>query len=114
MLAITDFEPFIQSAPQSVNWQGRSGRLYALSSLRLADFALSNTELCLITRGRNVLWVGSASEVIGDQSSRARFRLALDGADRAFVLPAPGDEVTRMTLIWDLEGATPVAGMSAA
>jgi hypothetical protein len=114
MLAITEFEPFAQSASQSVNWQGRSGRFYALSSRPLADFALSNSELCLITDGRNVLWVGSASEVIGDQSSRARFRLALDCADRAFILPAPSDEVTRMTLIWDLEGAAPVAGLTAA
>jgi hypothetical protein len=114
MLAITSFEPFTQSGPQSVNWQGRSGRLYALSCLRLGDLALSNSELCLIARGSSVLWVGSASEVIGDQSSRARFRLALENAERAFVLPAPSDEVTRMTLIWDLEGAQPVAEWSVA
>ena len=112
MLAIVNFEPFTQSLPQSVNWQGRSGRFYALSTLRLSDFALNNETMCLVARGSHVLWVGSANEIVSDQSSRARFRLALDCADRAFSLPAPADEVTRMTLIWDLEGAAPVKGLS--
>jgi len=110
MLAIMDFEPFTHIQPKTVNWKGRSGRFYGLTVLPLANFSLSNSDVCLIAKGTTVLWVGSANEIVADQSSRARFRLALDCADRAFSFPAPADEVTRMTLIWDLEGAGPVNG----
>jgi len=52
--------------------------------------------------------------VIHDTASRARFRLALAAADRAFAVDAGEDELSRMTVVWDLEGAEPVTGLSAA
>ena len=61
------------------------------------------------------MWVGTAQDVIHDPQSRARFRLALAAADRAFVVDVDGDdELGRMTIVWDLEGAEPVTGLSAA
>ena len=99
---------------RQVNWRGRSGRLYALSPERLDDFALRNDDLFLVTSGRLVLWAGSASDIINDAESRARFRLALDCADRAFHVDAGDDEIERMTVVWDLEGAEPVMGLTAA
>jgi hypothetical protein len=99
---------------RAVSWRGRSGQFYALTCERLEDFSLSTAALSVITSGSIVLWVGSATDVINDAMSRARFRLALDCADRVFSLPAPGDEVQRMTMIWDLEGAEPVSGRAAA
>jgi hypothetical protein len=99
---------------RQVNWRGRSGRLYALSPERLEDFALRSNDLFLIARGSLVLWAGSADDVINDTASRARFRLALDCADRVFHVDAEDDEIERMTVVWDLEGAEPVAGLSAA
>jgi hypothetical protein len=52
--------------------------------------------------------------VINDAQSRSRFRLALEAADRAFLVVGDGDELSRMTIVWDLEGAEPVTGLSAA
>ncbi len=54
------------------------------------------------------MWVGSAHDVINDAASRARFRLALEAADRAFAVDADDDDLSRMTMVWDLEGAEPV------
>ena len=101
-----------QSRP--VNWRGRSGRFYALSQERLEDFAFKSNELYLIALGNHVLWAGSSRDVIDDSSSRARFRLALDCPDRVFHVEAGDNEVERMTIVWDLEGAEPVIGLSAA
>lgn len=103
-----------QHFARQVNWRGRSGRLYALSPERLDEFALFNDDLFLVTRGHLVLWAGSAVDVIQDAESRARFRLALDCADRVFHVDAGDDEIERMTVVWDLEGAEPVMGLTAA
>lgn len=103
-----------QGLARPLNWRGRSGRFYALTAERLDDFALRNDELYLITLGRHVLWAGSSSDVVNDPSSRARFRLALDCADRVFHVQSSGDDIERMTIVWDLEGAEPALGLSAA
>jgi hypothetical protein len=97
-----------------VNWRGRSGRFYALSPERLDAFTLRNDDVYLIARGSLALWAGSSRDVIEDTQSRARFRLALTCADRVFHVESSEDDVERMTLVWDLEGATPVVGLSAA
>jgi uncharacterized protein YfiM (DUF2279 family) len=99
---------------RQVNWRGRSGRFYALTSERLDSFVLDTTSLYLLARGGVPMWVGTAHDVIHDAPSRSRFRLALAAADRAFVVAGDGDELSRMTTIWDLEGAEPVTGLSAA
>ncbi|WDR01458.1 hypothetical protein PSQ19_11650 [Devosia algicola] len=103
-----------QTQPRPVNWFGRSGRAYGLISESLDQFRLAERELYLIAKGSLVLWVGSMTELVVDPMSRTRFKLALDCADRAFRLATPGDDVERMTTIWDLEGAEPEARRSAA
>lgn len=99
---------------RQVSWRGRSGRLYALSPERLEAFALRDNDLFLVARGQLPLWAGCADDVIHDADSRARFRLALGCADRVFHVDAGGDDVERLTAVWDLEGAEPVLGLSAA
>jgi hypothetical protein len=88
-------------------WRGRSGRPYALDPLRLDSFRLVGDSLYLIAIGKHVLWVGSADELVADPQSRARFRLAMDCADRAYRIAGSFDPVARMTVVWDLEGAEP-------
>jgi hypothetical protein len=61
-----------------------------------------------------VLWVGAAADLVADPVSRARFRLAMDCADRVFHVEAQANEVERLTIIWDLEAAEPAIGLSAA
>ena len=100
--------------PRQVNWRGRSGRFYALTPERLETFVLATQGLYLLARGTLPMWVGSAHDVIHDADSRSRFRLALATADRAFLVEAQGDELVRATMVWDLEGAEPVTGLSAA
>lgn len=102
------------SPTQPVSWRGRSGRCYRLRPERLEAFALLAGELYVVARGSLVLWAGSCDDVIQDAQSRARFRLALDCADRVFQVEAGADEVERMTAIWDLEGAEPLTALSAA
>lgn len=99
----------VAAFPRGVHWQGKSGRAYALVAERFESFALVPGNLYVVASGSLVLWVGSADDVVNDQQSRARFRLAMDCADRVFRLAAPADEVARMTVIWDLEGAEPAA-----
>jgi hypothetical protein len=106
---------FLAQAPvRQVNWRGRSGRFYALTPERFDSFALTTSGLYLLARGTMPMWVGTAADVINDAPSRARFRLALEAADRAFLVDADADELSRMTIVWDLEGAEPVTGLSAA
>ena len=99
---------------QRVNWRGRPGRFYALAPERLDSFSLGSEGLYMLARGTVPMWVGSAHDVIHDAQSRARFRLALAAADRAFAVEGSADEAAQMTTIWDLEGAEPVSGLSAA
>ena len=114
MVPVLDKRLSLPSFSRPVNWRGRSGRYYALTPERLEDFVLRNNELYLIARGNLVLWAGSSADVIGDPQSRAQFRLALTCADRAFHVETSDDDVERMTVVWDLEGASPVTGLSAA
>ncbi len=102
------------SLSRAVNWHGRSGRSYWLISESLDKFSLAERELYVIAKGHLVLWVGSLTELVVDPMSRTRFRLAIDCADRAFRLATPGDDVERLTTIWDLEGAEPEPSRSAA
>lgn len=95
--------------PAVVHWRGRSGRMYSLMPLRLHDFALEADGVYVLARGTLVLWAGSSAEVIEEAESRSRFRLALTCADRAFRLDATESGVERMTIVWDLEGAGPLA-----
>jgi hypothetical protein len=114
MLPVLDKRLSQPSFSRPVNWRGRSGRFYALSPERLDDFSLKDDELYLIARGSFVLWAGSSTDVISDPQSRSRFRLALATADRVFHVDSGADDVERMTIVWDLEGAIPVSGLSAA
>ena len=100
--------------PRAAAWRGRSGRSYGLMPVSLAEFSLEPGVLYLVAKGGNALWVGSAEDVIADQQSRARFRLALVTADRAFRLDSGDGAVERMTTIWDLEDAAPEQDRSAA
>lgn len=96
------------------NWRGASGQLYALIPGAIESFALNGSDLYLLAEGALVRWVGSAHDVIGDAASRTRLRLALEHSDAVFHLAAPNNEVARMSLAWDLEGARPVTALSAA
>lgn len=104
----------IHSFGRHSHWQGRSGQTYDLISENLDQFALRETELSVLAKGGHVLWVGATSELVGDPVSRARFRLALECADRVFHLLTPGAPSERLSTIWDLEGAAPLADAQAA
>ena len=105
----------LESAGQHpVNWRGRSGRYYALEALRLDDFSFTRDELYLIALGNHVLWAGGSADLIEDAVSRARFRLAMDCADRAFEVEGVDDPAVRLATLWDLENAEAAPGRSAA
>ena len=113
---IVDFEHRkIAKASTPANlWRGRSGALHPFVAEPLDSFGLDPSVLHVIAGGPLVLWVGSATDIVADASSRARFRLAMSCADRVFAVAAPTDEVARATMIWDLEGAEPCGALSAA
>lgn len=114
MAAVAERRNGLPVPMRQVNWRGRSGRFYALTPERLDAFGLATDGLYLLALGTSVMWVGSARDVIDDAQSRARFRLALDCADRAFAVDTDADDLSRATIVWDLEGAEPVSGLSAA
>lgn len=105
MMAVSDFKPdaTVQKM-RFLDWQGRSGRHYALTAENLDSFVMREADLYLIVKGRNVLWVGSSAELVADPASRARFRLALGCATEVLCLAAPED---RLAAIWDLEDSLP-------
>ena len=113
MASLADRRTGASPLPRQVNWRGRSGRFYALTPEKLETFALATDSLYLLARGTIPMWVGSAHDVIHDPQSRSRFRLALATADRAFAVETDGNELTRMTVVWDLEGAEPLLAKSA-
>jgi hypothetical protein len=112
MNAIMDRHLELANFARVSNWRGRSGRFYALVAAALDDFNLDGSDLYVITRNDRVQWVGSAVDLVEDPSSRARFRHALAQADSVFHLPAPTGPVDRLSLIWDLEAATPANGLT--
>lgn len=114
MQAIAERWTPTRGSVRQVGWRGRSGRLYALNPEKLGDFVFASEGLYVVARGAVVLWAGSAGDVIEDAPSRARFRRALDRADGVFSVDAGASDVERLTMIWDLEGAEPVVGLSAA
>ena len=114
MVPSLERQPLSPLGPPTLRWRGRSGRHYSLRPARLEDFALRNNDLYLVARGSLVLWAGSSDDVIHDADSRARFRLALDCADRVFEVETGADHVERMTAVWDLEGAEPLPEQAAA
>jgi len=95
-------------------WQGRSGRTYRMISENLDQFRLRDDDLFVLSKGSHVLWVGSTAELVADPMSRTRFRLALECADRVFRVLSPGQLAERLSTIWDLEGAEPMADARAA
>ena len=103
-----------RSFAQICNWRGASGRLYALTPDAIDAFALSGSDLYVVAEGASVVWVGSSGDLINDAASRARFRQAMRHADAVFHMAGAVGDVERMTLAWDLEGAVPVTGLSAA
>lgn len=114
MVPTLDRTLLLHATAHPVNWRGRSGRFYALEQLRFDDFRFRADELYLIALGPHVLWAGGAADLIDDPVSRARFRLAMDCADRVFRVEASPDAIERLTIVWDLEGAEPIQGLSAA
>ena len=85
--------------------------------LRIEDgvvAGLADGELYLLAAAHRVLWVGTLDEIVAEALARSQFRLALGAADSAFRVAAPTNEIERMTLVWDLEGAEPATGLSLA
>ena len=113
-MTVSDSKIVAHGFNRQTSWQGRSGNVYGMVSENLEHFAMGDAELYLIAKGNHVLWVGSTSELVGDPLSRSRCRLALDCADRVFRLLSPGAAAERLSTIWDLEGAAPLASARAA
>jgi hypothetical protein len=97
-----------------VVWRGRSGRSYALRPLALESFLLAPDRLYLVAIGSHVLWTGTGDDLVSDPESRARFRLAMDCADRAFEVDGADSPDARLTVLWDLENAERTPGRDAA
>jgi len=87
-----------------VKWRGRSGRSYALREEQLENFVLEGSDLYVIAEGNTPRWIGTAEDLIEDQVSRARFRAAVKVASTVLRLPNAGNDVERMTAVWDIEG----------
>ena len=113
-MTVTESKIVAHDFSRQSSWQGRSGRAFGMVSENLDHFAMSDVELYVLAKGSHVLWVGSTGELVGDPMSRSRFRLALDCADRVFRVLSPGAVAERLSTIWDLEGAAPLASARAA
>ncbi|HZY68262.1 MAG TPA: hypothetical protein VFE52_06725, partial [Devosia sp.] len=91
MMILEERRNALRPQVRQVNWRGRSGRFYALTPERLDSFTLAGSDLHMLARGAVPIWVGGADDIINDAQSRARFRLALEAADRAFSVASEAD-----------------------
>lgn len=96
------------------HWHGPSGRDYLLAVESLDRLSLDDDTVYVIAKGSNVLWAGSQADLIADPSSRARFRLAIDCADRAFRLDGAQIGPEHFEVVCDLEAAEPAGVRHAA
>lgn len=100
--------------PLRVLWTGRSGRRYVLRAVDIEGFALEEGQLYALVSQGTIRWAGISDDIITDHVSRARFRAALGDDTSIMTLPAPADELARMTLVWDLEGTHARPSLTAA
>lgn len=87
---------------KKVNWCGASGTYYPMTEESISLFTLKESNLYLIVKDDASLWVGTASEIIDDQVSRADFRTALRAGSAVLHMKAPTDDVDCMMIKWDL------------
>lgn len=91
------------------SWRGESGRAYDAVPESLEAFRFDDSSIYILVNHNAPGWVGSARDLIEDQSSRARFKLAMRSASDVLRLNGPSDDVERMVLKFDLEGGRQVA-----
>ncbi len=94
----------------SVNWRGRSGKIYRLIREKLADFALLEQDIYIILSKGQPFWVGTAADLIANEYSRERFREAIIVADNVLRLKDNSDDITKMNIIWDIEKGQLIKG----
>ncbi len=87
-----------------LNWQGGSGRSYSLVQEDIDDFVLLEHDLYIIAQGDEPRWIGTASDLIADGASRARFKKAVKVASSVLRLKARISGQQRMRAAWDIEG----------
>ncbi|WP_404401670.1 hypothetical protein [Pelagibacterium halotolerans] len=97
-----------------VLWTGRSGRRYTMTREAEDAVAMAPAKIYLLSVGDVIRWAGTAGDLIDDHASRARFRSATARGGEMLSMPAPEDELARMTLVWDLEGMPHYPGRNAA
>lgn len=96
------------------SWQGGSGRAYDAEPESLDAFRFDETSIYILVHCNAPGWVGSGRDLIEDQVSRARFKLAMRSASEVLRLNGPSDDVERLVLKFDLEAGHQVACRSAA
>lgn len=113
-MSSTEISPHLRLQASPMIWRGRSGRCYTLMPEGRENFVLEDSEIYLIADGDDVRWVGTAGDLIDDQASRQRFRRAVASTAAVFRMPSPSDDLTRMTIAWDLEAGERMSELSAA
>lgn len=104
----------VDADTRAVLWTGRSGRRYTMTREGDDMAAMASARLYLVAVGGVIRWAGTAGDLIADHASRARFRRASAKGAQLLSMPAPEDELARMTLVWDLEGMPRYPGRNAA
>ncbi len=99
---------------RSASWLGGSGRAYDAVPESLEAFRFDDSSIYILVNRNAPGWVGSARDLIEDQVSRARFKLAMQSASNVLRLQGPSDDVERMVLKFDLESGHQVACRDAA
>lgn len=107
-----DCNPTQKSPKRPVNWRGQSGRYYALIEEQLESFGLLGDDLYLIAEGIHARWIGTATDIIEDQASRARFRIAINKASSVLRLTPPQDHIERMKMVCDIEAGELAGALS--
>lgn len=105
---------FADQTSFATRWQGGSGREYAAETESLDAFKLDESSIYILVDRDTPGWVGSSRDLIEDQASRARFRLAMRRASNVLRLDGPSDDVDRMVLKHDLEGGRQLVRRNAA
>lgn len=96
------------------NWQGGSGKIYALEEVSVDDFVLDETHLYMLIAKNSAIWIGTAQDLIKDSASRIQFRQNSKFATKAYEIPLPQDEAHKIQMVADLLSGHPNSRLHAA
>lgn len=114
MTLMNRYTKITTSDSSSKLWFAGSGRCFKTEIEPMETVNFVDGRIYILVKDGSALWVGTEHELIEDQASRGRYRVAANDAAQILSLDAPEDPVQQVCLIADLAVGSDCAKQSAA